>query len=450
MERQFPWFRLWPGRIRHDMKQEHRTDLAEQMRVLFELSPSLMGVTDRAGRYRLVNAAWREQLGYSLEDVATIPYTALIHPDDRSGAVPPPHGGGPRVVELRHRRKDGSYVWLDWSISASPDTGEIYTIGRDISARKELGARLEEVESKFADLVENADDVICTADLEGNFTSLNKAAERISGYSSSEVIGMPFEHFVAPEYHPLVKQMTELKLAGRDSTIYEVELLTKNGRRIPIELNTRLMFENGKPVGIQGIARDSRMRKKLEDDLRRRNEELEEANTTIRSLMNEDSLTKLANRRSLEDTLAKAISLAKRSGHPLTLVLCDVDRFKSINDNFGHAAGDEILSAFGGLLGISCRKEDTAARYGGEEFVLLLPNTPLEAAIEFAERVRIRTESLSVPSGARITASFGVTAFTPEDTSDTFISRADAALYLAKERGRNQVISDKSAERSSA
>ena len=416
-------------------------DLVVEIRALFELSPSLMGVTDRAGRYRMVNPAWKERLGYSLEDVATIPYTALVHPDNRSDAVPPSNGGDPEVVELRHRRKDGSYIWLDWTVVTSRDTGETYTIGNDISARKNLEARLDEIEGKFSDLVENADDVICTGDLEGNFTSMNKAAERISGYSSSEVLGLPFSHFVAPEYRPMIKMMTELKLAGRESTVYEVELLTKDGRRIAMELNTRLMFANGKPVGIQGIARDIRVRTKLADALRQRNEELEAANRTIRSLMNQDSLTKLANRRSLEDTLDKAISFAKRAGHPLSLVLCDVDRFKSVNDNFGHAAGDQILSAFGGLLVGCCRKEDTAARYGGEEFVMLLPNTPLEAALDLAERVRSRTESLRVPSGATITASFGVARFTNQDTIDSFISRADAALYLAKERGRNQVAS---------
>ena len=108
------------------------------------------------------------------------------------------------------------------------------------------------MEQKFSDLVENADDVICTGDLEGNLISMNRAAERISGYSTADVLGLPFGQFVAPEYRPMLKQMTELKLSGRESTVYEVELLTKDGRRIPIELNTRLMYANGKPVGFRG------------------------------------------------------------------------------------------------------------------------------------------------------------------------------------------------------
>ena len=424
------------------MKQKTGADdLSEELRILSELSPALMGVTDGEGRYRWINLAWAEKLGYAIEDVSTIPYTALIHPDDRSKAVPRRDGKDPGTVELRHSRKDGSYVWLEWSIHASEERGENYTVGYDVTARKELESRLDMMEQKYSDLAENADDVICTGDLEGKFISMNKAAERISGYSSAEILGVPFSHFVAPEYRPLLNQMTALKLSGRESTVYEVELLTKDGRRIPMELNTRLMYANGKPVGVQGIARDIRIRKKLADQLKQRNKDLEKANATIRSLMNQDSLTKLPNRRSLKNALEKSISFSKRTKQPLSLVLCDLDHFKDINDNFGHAAGDQVLSAFGGLLGASCRKEDTPARYGGEEFVLLLPNTDLESALEISERVRARTESLRVPTGANVTASFGVTQFQPEDGPDSLLSRADAALYLAKEGGRNRVSS---------
>jgi two-component system cell cycle response regulator len=238
-----------------------------------------------------------------------------------------------------------------------------------------------------------------------------------------------------------MKQMTQMKLEGRESTVFEVEIVNKIGTRIPVELNTRLQIRDGKPIGLQGIARDIRVRRQLAEDLRQRNSELEAANTTIRSLMNQDPLTKLANRRSLEEELDRAMSFSKRSKQPLAVVICDVDRFKQINDNFGHAAGDEVLSAFGGLLRSSCRKEDTAARYGGEEFLLLLPNTSLEAAMEFAERVRARTETLRIPSGATITISCGVTIAVPEDSGEGFIARADAALYAAKQSGRNRVNS---------
>ena len=412
------------------MGHEQAQDLPEALGYFFDLSSNLLGISDLDRRYKAVNKAWKERLGYALEDLRTHPYTDLIHEEDREAALPDLNAKDrTQVVEVRLRDKEGRFLWLEWSTIVLSDRDELCTVGRDISERKNIEAKLQESEDRYRELFENADDVICTADLDGNFTSLNRAAERISGYSRTEVIGLPFSRFVAPEYRPLLKQMTALKLAGQESTVFEIELLTKEGDRIPMELNTRLKFANGKPVAIQGIARDVSDRKRLADELRRRNEALEEANATIRRLMNQDSLTKLANRRSLEGTLDKAMSFAGRTEQPLSLILCDIDRFKAINDNLGHVAGDEVLASFGSLLAESCRREDTAARFGGEEFVLLLPNTDRDAALDIAERIRGNVEQAELASGARITASFGVSECISDDTSESFIARGRSPLF---------------------
>ncbi len=242
---------------------------------------------------------------------------------------------------------------------------------------------------------------------------------------------------------PLLGEMTGLKLSGQQSTVFEVELVTKDGHRVPMELDTRLQFADGKPVGIHGIARDLSERRRMSNELRRRNEALEEANATIRKLMNQDSLTKLANRRSLEETLERAISFARRTAQSLCLVLCDIDHFKTINDTFGHVAGDEVLASFAKLLGNSCRREDTVARFGGEEFVLLLPNTLLDRAVEIAERIRRNMNQLELAGPTTLTASFSVAEYRIDDTSATLIGRADHALYTAKEGGRDMVMLDK-------
>ena len=179
----------------------------------------------------------------------------------------------------------------------------------------------------------------------------------------------------------------------------------------------------------------------MANELWRRNEALEEANATIRRLMNQDSLTKLANRRGLEETLERAISFARRTAQPLCLVLCDIDHFKAINDTFGHVAGDEVLSSFARVLDNSCRREDTAARFGGEEFVLLLPNTQLDRAVGIAERVRGNMGRIELEGDTTLTASFGVAECWIDDTSESLIARADEALYSAKEAGRDKVMS---------
>lgn len=150
-----------------------------------------------------------------------------------------------------------------------------------------------------------------------------------------------------------------------------------------------------------------------------------------------DSLTGLANRRALEEILAAEISRAQRFAHPLAVVLLDLDRFKEINDSFGHAAGDVMLRAVSRLLTSLARQGDTVARWGGEEFVVVLPETDLPGAQRFAERLRRTIESHSV-SEMHTSASCGVATMLPEDSVEELLGAADRALYQAKANGRNR------------
>ena len=150
-----------------------------------------------------------------------------------------------------------------------------------------------------------------------------------------------------------------------------------------------------------------------------------------------DSLTGLANRRALEEILAAEISRAQRFRHDLAVVLLDLDRFKEINDSFGHAAGDVMLRAVSVLLTSLARQGDTVARWGGEEFVVVLPETDLPGARRFAERLRRTIEAHPVGE-MRTSASCGVAAMLPEDTVDKLIGAADEGLYRAKSNGRNR------------
>ena len=150
-----------------------------------------------------------------------------------------------------------------------------------------------------------------------------------------------------------------------------------------------------------------------------------------------DSLTAIANRRALEETLAAEISRAERFQHKLSVVLLDLDHFKRTNDTHGHAAGDRLLREVARLLASSARQGDTVARWGGEEFVAVLPETDLEGARQLAERLRLEIATASL-GATRTTASCGVAAFLPGDTVDTLLAAADTALYRAKENGRNR------------
>ncbi|MCB1693194.1 MAG: GGDEF domain-containing protein [Pseudomonadales bacterium] len=163
----------------------------------------------------------------------------------------------------------------------------------------------------------------------------------------------------------------------------------------------------------------------------------------------QDGLTGLANRRHLDEVLARETSRARRSGQPLSLILIDLDAFKRFNDTYGHLDGDECLRRVSGVLKETVKRPgDLAARYGGEELACVLPETDADDAYALAETIRKRVLALHIPHSARIdgekfvTISAGVAGFEPARDTDTsdFVRRADEALYAAKESGRNRVV----------
>lgn len=177
--------------------------------------------------------------------------------------------------------------------------------------------------------------------------------------------------------------------------------------------------------------------KALQDSLRESNRQLERLSLT-------DHLTGLANRRHFTTTLEREFGHSQRTGVPLALVLLDIDHFKKINDTFGHQQGDEVLAALAGLLQRSLRPYDLAARYGGEEFALILPETGLPLACQVAARLREEVERLAfggVLEKLRLTASFGVAGHPGGSvtSAERLFAAADAALYRAKQGGRNLV-----------
>ena len=163
-----------------------------------------------------------------------------------------------------------------------------------------------------------------------------------------------------------------------------------------------------------------------------------------RRLANTDTLTQLPNREAWSVRLQQEHERWQRYKRPLTMAICDIDRFKNVNDRFGHTVGDAVLRAVSDCLVHTLRKTDFVARFGGEEFVFLLPETTPEQAAAALEKVRLAIAALSLDTGTRkaitVTASFGVAGFTEEDEPDRVFSRADAALYQAKDAGRDRVV----------
>jgi diguanylate cyclase (GGDEF)-like protein len=156
-----------------------------------------------------------------------------------------------------------------------------------------------------------------------------------------------------------------------------------------------------------------------------------------------DSLTGLANRRSIEETLRAEVARAVRFDESVCLVLADLDDFKLVNDRYGHAVGDEVLQAFAAVLEETARESDVAGRWGGEEFALVLGATDIAGGLRLAERARAALEARVVvlPDGTeiRVTASFGAAAFPDVPERDLLLQAADSALYQAKRGGKNRV-----------
>jgi diguanylate cyclase (GGDEF)-like protein len=201
----------------------------------------------------------------------------------------------------------------------------------------------------------------------------------------------------------------------------------------------------------QSLQGELKERKRSEDELRvvnqelsARLEEIQLLQIKLRESSIRDALTGLFNRRYMEETLEREVARAKRENTSLSVVMMDLDEFKSLNDSYGHKAGDLMLERLGGLLLSRTRRSDVACRYGGEEFILLMPGASLADAELRAEEIRIAAQDLRVLYGgielAR-TLSLGVAAYPVHgDSSDKIIAQADTMLYAAKHSGRNRVM----------
>jgi len=188
--------------------------------------------------------------------------------------------------------------------------------------------------------------------------------------------------------------------------------------------------------------------RKLQNELQAQKAALEKANLELQRLATLDSLTQLANRRRLDEYLQREWRRAVREQTPLSLILCDIDYFKNYNDSYGHQAGDDCLQQVAEALSRTVKRaSDLVARYGGEEFTVILPNTPVEGAMQIACLIQQNLQALKIvhPQSAvneYVTLSIGVsnTVPTPQDSPEKLINVADNALYEAKREGKNRII----------
>lgn len=174
-------------------------------------------------------------------------------------------------------------------------------------------------------------------------------------------------------------------------------------------------------------------------ELNAKNRELDAKNQALEVLSLTDRLTGICNRRKLDQTIVAEIRRARRYGKEFSLIMIDLDHFKSVNDRHGHPVGDLVLVRVADILAGLARETDVVGRWGGEEFLVVCPETGADVAVVLAERLRKEIEETSFPRDTSLTASFGVTAATAKDDAQSLVQRADEALYAAKQNGRNRI-----------
>lgn len=286
----------------------------------------------------------------------------------------------------------------------------------------------------FQSLLETSPDGIIGNDRKGNIFLFNAGAEQIFGWSREEVVGtINVVDIYPPGVAREIKKAIYSTERGEPGRLvdYESRVLARSGREIPIRLSATLIYDAGEEIGTIGFFHDISGRKALEQELRQ--------------LSITDGLTGLYNRRHFASVLQKELDRVERTKSTCSILMIDIDRFKSFNDAYGHAEGDRLLREISELIRSSFRSMDFAFRFGGEEFVVLLPETGSAGAFACAERFRTRLEAMdfsALPGGlpVRVTASIGIVRHREGYDMDAMVRYADIAMYAAKNAGRNRTV----------
>ena len=319
----------------------------------------------------------------------------------------------------------------------------LYIIEVVIAERKSLERTVEASEARFRLLAEVSRDIIVLMDVTGVRRYVSPAVTETLGWTPEELVGKTEQQIIHPDDEEEFSALLEECRRGKPSTIFPYRCKKKDGSYRWMEANLRLYNDSATdvPVGFVNVVRDISHRKAAE-------EELNKAFRLVENLASQDGLTGIANRRRLDETLDFEWRRAIRDHSDISVLLIDVDHFKTYNDIYGHLSGDNCLRQIAeAALEAVHRPADLLARYGGEEFAVVLPNTNSSGAWEIAEQIRNSVESRRAPHAGNphgvVTVSIGCATHLPDRNSNysTLLRAADSALYKAKSAGRNRTES---------
>ncbi len=306
---------------------------------------------------------------------------------------------------------------------------------RALDRNERITRTLRESEARFRGIAEQPLAGIAIWE-QGRFTYVNTRFAETFGYSREEILAISPIETIHPGSRPLFAEHIRKCLAREPApNLISYVGLKKDGTTTDIDLSSSRMELSDK-VALVHVVTDVTARRRAEREVLILNRRL--AEQAIR-----DPLTSLYNRRYMEESIERELLRAERTDTSVSVIMCDIDDFKDINDRYGHQVGDSVLQTLGSLFKQRRRGSDIASRYGGEEFLLVFPDMPGERALEWAEEMRATIAGASIRAGGTtvaITASFGVAVYPAHgSTADEVISAADKAQYAAKEAGKNRV-----------
>ena len=420
---------------------------------LIESIPDIIFITiDLEGKITFISKRTKEILGYENEETINRSIFNFIPEEDHQRVMETLQKGmrGKKIkhVQLPVTAKSGKKLFFDISFSRIYKDGVV--VGAqgtavDVTERKqaeealqENEARYREREERYRNIIDNMEEAYYEVDLKGNFTFFNATAVTNLGYTDNVMMGMNFRQYVDEENASKVfEAYNKVFLTGESIKGLDWEIISKVSGKMPIESSISLMRDaQGNPIGFRGIIRDITNRKRAEDALR-------ESEHRYQELSIIDDLTQLYNSRHFYAQIGIEIERSNRYEQPLTLLMLDLDNFKTFNDIYGHVEGDYVLLRLGQVIKRCLRETDSAYRYGGEEFTIMLPMTTSNEGIVTTKRIQteLRKEVFSPVLGKEVymTVSIGLAQYKSKEEMRAFVQRVDQLMYQAKNNGRDRI-----------
>lgn len=408
--------------------------------LFFRLSPDLLAIANKHGFLIEVCPAWTDVLGWNHSELTSTPYIDFVHPEDRAITLAEAQkihtSASIKGFRNRYRHKDGSYRWLEWSVSKDFED-RIFCIARDVTNEIQADSSRKLQEGKIRLLIENGSDAFIGMSQDGKITEWNQQAENLLGWTAREALGAEMSTLIAParyrEQHD--SGIARFLATGKAHIVnkrVELPVLTKGGEELLVEMTVgAIRYGNG--YYFATFMRDISQQKAIEAKLHYQ--------------ATRDYLTGLPNRYEFMSRLKAAIRREARTGKDqhVVLLFMDLDGFKGVNDQLGHNTGDEVLRTFAQRLQHLVRDGiDTVARLAGDEFVILLGEVSSERAEQVASAALAAgsEEFPAVRGQCALSVSIGVVFHKLAESEEQLLMRADAVMYASKRAGKNSAIMD--------